>query len=108
MARNRFPSGRCFSNAWRWACNFGSRYASLRIVHGYPRNVVGGDFNGHAWLEWRGWAFDPTTNEKLRPQVYYSRYSIDPQHCRRYTVKEAAALLLETKHFGPWHDWPSS
>lgn len=38
--------------------------------------------------------------------LYYQLGRIDPEYVKRYTVTEMNKMLLQTQHYGPWHDGP--
>lgn len=104
MTKTRMRPGHCYDNCFNWAYDNEAKYKSLRIVHGYPSDPF---TFGHAWLEWGGWVFDPTKGERMRKGEYYRLKGIDPAHCRRYTLRELAGLMIQNKHFGPFHDEPA-
>jgi hypothetical protein len=109
--------GHCYQNCFDWAYDNGTRYKTLRVVHGYPfapnsDTPYHPSYVGHAWLEWAGWCFDPTpggtmSGYPVRRRVFYDHLGIDPELCRRYTPKECAVLMLANNHYGPFHDGPS-
>ena len=61
----------------------------------------------HAWVEWRGWCYDPHLQLKWRKADYYEQGQIDPKLCRYYTKDEALQLFEEQRNYGCWHPVPS-
>ena len=106
MAHKRYKLGRCYENAWRWAIDNQHLYKSMRIVHGFPRLHGYGQLYGHAWVEWRGWCYEPAKGEKVCKSMFYLLNGIDAKLCRRYTLKEAAKQLIKAFRYGPWHESP--
>jgi hypothetical protein len=80
---------------------------AIRIVHGFPTMCDVGVRYAHAWIEWRGWCIEPYGNLRQRKREYYSARRIDPEECRRYTLRQAGQKMIETGHYGYWHDDPA-
>ena len=100
-----FKPSHCYENVLRWAQANGERYKSIRIVHGDPVLSMRGMI-GHAWIEWRGFCYEPLHDRKWPKRNFYLILRIDPKLCRRYTVEEATWGMLASRHYGPWHEIP--
>ena len=68
------------------------------LVHGYFD--CSGAILGHAWLLHEGKIFCPTMDRLLNEQAYYAEHQTVP--LVTYTVQEAARMVIEHKHYGPW------
>lgn len=85
-----------------------------KLCHGqvYSKRL---GYHGHCWIEQERhldveghrveigtWCKDMANgHDALLPQaLYYQAGKI--QHVKRYTLEEAAALAVQTGHFGPW------
>ena len=77
------------------------------LVHGQPvlRRPPFARY-GHAWVEVGGACLDTGNglSVALPREVYYGLGQIEAAECRRYTVEQATALLLDRKHYGPWEE----
>ena len=92
--------GQCYKNAFIFAvCNEGY-YQGIKVVHGYPLNTDG-EVMGHAWVEWKGFCYDPYLDIQVPRDMYYTRGHIDPSECRHYPLTEARKLLKK-EGWGPW------
>ena len=96
--------GHCYSRAAKYLLSHEDD--GLVLVHGPYLGTIS---IGHAWLETAdGTVIDPSRNRRrpLRESrgTYYARLRIDPARTRRYSRIEAARLMMETRHYGPWHE----
>ena len=96
--------GDCFQAAGRYVLNHPGAEAEYVLVHGI---VTGqGPLKGvqytHAWIERDGNVLDYSNGKKTEVQawLYYVLGRIETTV--RYTPREAAKKMWETKHFGPW------
>ena len=98
--------GFCYVDALRLARELG---AGARLVHGWPKlRIAPFKRYGHAWVEVGECVFE--TQGKAAGigsrRIYYDLGKIEERHVRRYTPAEAAKLLAEHDHYGPWGDDP--
>jgi hypothetical protein len=86
------------------ACTYVLRHAKepgIRLVHGSIDPGETGDRQAQAWVELDGnLTFDGHTREFFATDRYQAALHAEPD--RRYTAAEAARLLLNTGHPGPW------
>ena len=90
-----------------------SVYPEYLVCHGEAtgRGKIAGVRFGHAWIEGELGALGPVVfdfsnggNHIVPRDDYYRMGNIDSESVRKYTSKEAIALMLKTGHFGPWED----
>jgi len=84
------------------------------LVHGLVRHPhIEGLWHGHAWVEYleevvqghEMWMVSEQANGnsvEMPAALYY--YFGEIRETVRYTREEAAAMMLEHEHFGPWHE----
>lgn len=99
LPRGNRWSRRCYNAALHamWAAAEAGRDPEL--VHGFYTPCR----HEHAWCEVGGDVIDLTQGEAPVPRVdYYAANQIDPAEVRRYSPREASALLLVTNSCGPW------
>ena len=92
--------GDCYANAFQFFLQNRQRYESMRLVHGYP--TIEGNVYGHAWIEWDGTAYDPTSDQELPQEEYYATLLIDASDCRKYSKPEALKHMESHGNWGPW------
>jgi hypothetical protein len=75
------------------------------LVHGEP-TLTCPPFTpfGHAWLEVGDAVFDFSNGQSktTRRRTYYRAGRIKTRRCRRYTLDEARAMVVQHEHWGPW------
>lgn len=93
--------GDCYGKAARRLLNR-KNAEGWHLVHGFA--FVGGMIPGaHAWLRLPdGRVWDPTENGYGSEQEYAANWHATP--FREYTQQEAAQLMAEHGHYGPWYD----
>lgn len=122
------PTGDCYPTAWRLVTT--GEFAddpTARLVHGRPvgRGPIEGVRYDHAWVETtqevdlsrlcdlpgegrviRLVSVVDRSNgldlPALPRDLYYLLGNVDEDDVRRYTRSEAAALGVDTGHYGPW------
>lgn len=114
MARKKSLKGSCYEAAALYALEHPE--LNMIVVHGIPigQGEIAGERFGHAWCEYpvtykEGFNFtmtmviDPTVStEPILQPLYYLIGRINPEECRRYTIDELRANMLEHEHYGPW------
>jgi hypothetical protein len=68
------------------------------LVHGYFD--CQGVKLGHAWLLHEGKIFCPTFDRLFDEAAYYAEHRTTP--LVNYALHQAANLVIEHKHYGPW------
>jgi hypothetical protein len=98
----KWKPGNCYKDAWKYVTDV---EPSATLVHG----IVMASAGGHAWVEIdRGPhkycidGFAQTLGGEMPVDEYYARVNARP--IAKYTLEEACSRMLETGHFGPWHD----
>ena len=86
--------------------------AGVWLCHGQPRfrgvptpgGIERGERFWHAWVETQTTVYDYSNGRELQTSIeaYYVIGQIDAFHVRRYTRRQAAALLIASGHNGPW------
>ena len=95
-------AGRCYELA-------GSALHALdrgaRLVHGVINDphCPGADIP-HAWIECGNEVWEPVRDQWMTAETFTRLFRPEVGH--RYSVKEAANLLLERRHLGVWRDFP--
>ena len=76
------------------------------VVVGTGGAVLGMRFV-HAWVEWRGMAFDCSNGGQVMAplEMYYGAGSIDAAKVQRYSRHDTMLRLLKAQNYGPWHDF---
>jgi len=93
VPRIRHRRGRCYELAYKGA----TQAPEWLLVHGY---FDLGLHLGHAWLLHEGKIFCPTLDRLFDESDYYEKHDAVP--LAFYSVRQAAKLLIEHKHYGPW------
>jgi hypothetical protein len=70
------------------------------LVHGVANGPPGTGTIGHAWLEHGAVVYDPVLDRSF-PVIEYQHQFGAMGHAR-YTAEEAAYLLVQHGHYGPW------
>lgn len=94
VPRIRNRRGRCYELAFKGVI----QAPQWQLVHGYfdcQRVRL-----GHAWLLHQGKIFCPTLDRVFDEAAYYAEHQTVP--LVTYTVHQAAKLVIEHKHYGPW------
>ena len=75
-----------------------------RLAHGEVNMMENDDsFRfGHAWLESKTEVFDPVINKIFHRAVFYRTHR--PTKLNRFSRTEAAIMIAEQDHYGPWSD----
>lgn len=94
VPRIRNRRGRCYELAYEGAM----RAPQWLLVHGYFD--CQGVRLGHAWLLHEGKIFCPTLDRVFDEAAYYAEHQTVP--LVTYTLHQAANLVIEHKHYGPW------
>jgi hypothetical protein len=97
----RIPSisdraGRCFELSGSGCLQAGGTWT---LIHG----EVDLDVNtrmAHAWLERKGWVYDPVLDQTVPRDVYVKH--VNAIVFRRFNVREASKQMLNSGHYGPW------
>ena len=100
--------GNCFEVAGRWMLDHGWRkeYRDAVLFHaeiGGQAHLEGWRF-WHAWIEHDGVALDYSNGRDLELPVAFFRCLARAGREFRYTMNEAARLMLKSEHFGPWEE----
>ena len=84
----------CYKKAWDYVCGRND----VILCHGlYTKYQV-----GHAWVELPGnIVFDGVMQRFYAKEDYYKTLKITK--LAEYSPVKAAKLILERRHFGPWH-----
>lgn len=95
--------GRCFQFAFDEIMD----KPKAKLIHGYIIDPWDGKQILHAWVEYRGKAYDWQTivargQKPLTIKAYYKKWKADPRFI--YDHEEAAINVLRHKHSGPWED----
>jgi len=69
------------------------------VVHGKVTNVEGRRFD-HAWVEFKGKVFDPTSNVKMDKSKYYRLLKAKAE--ASYDSTDALVMSARTRNYGPW------
>jgi hypothetical protein len=94
IARFRERQGRCFELSGLVMLREPDN--ALMLVHGYRVSYAGIKI-GHAWIELAdGRVYDPVEDRYYEPGRYGGVAVI------RYSKREAAKLLAQHGHYGPW------
>ena len=99
--RRRFPKD-CFYRSWRYVLDHDAPEA--RLVHGtYAPDLLSGTPGvNHAWVELPGGiVFDGVYQRFFVGAAYYVAMNCIAEVS--YTPEEAARLVIEAGHIGPWH-----
>jgi len=91
--------GLCYVLAWRYLIDLGEEEAVL--VHGKVWSHHLGKMIDHAWVEINGYVWEPTFNILVKKEDFYREFRAEPE--AKYSYKEALALAVKHKHYGPWH-----
>lgn len=85
-----------------WLCHGEPRFRGDPV----PGVVEVGDRFGHAWVETLTTVFDFSNGRALQApiDVYYLVGAINSFHVRRYTRRQATAMMIASGHYGPWKD----
>jgi hypothetical protein len=103
--RKRFK--RCYELTWEFLAREDDRFIGWRIVHGmvdlgaFANDAkASGVSIDHAWLESDDQVYDTTLDRTFAKDDYYRQYGA----CSLviYTAAEAARLVLDEGHYGPW------
>lgn len=100
--RKPVRDGDCYRKAGSFVLDCG-RDGDVKLVHGNVASLPQDGPVNHAWVEQGPMVLDLSVG---KPRVfvdrlmYYERYKARP--VAKYTVLEAAQLLLKYKHWGPW------
>jgi hypothetical protein len=93
--------GDCFRYAYQQVQERGGRLVQAVVVHPWT-----GVRFPHAWVEFKGKAYDWQTSQGLGKgrlrKVAEFRELWKPTDEKVFDASEAAAHALRTKHFGPW------
>jgi HD superfamily phosphodiesterase len=74
-------------------------YAAAALVHGTVNGRVGRI--GHAWIAVDGGAvYEPVSDEEWTVELFEAKF--EPIEARRYSLIEAAHMMITTGHWGPW------
>ena len=118
--RARRTRGRCYELAWKYIADrpdveglvLVHGAVGLEIVRGWEdgpslKPLSSGREAGHAWIEIAalGLVFEPTSQSFLPRDEYY-RACAARAIVRVSSRQETANLLIEHRHYGPWHDEP--
>lgn len=109
--------GACFHDAFMIAAELFLQHnvGDVAIVHGIAVGT-GGEILGrryaHAWVEIE---FDGAVlvidhsfpNHPVSREAYYKVGKINPDECRRYTIRQATKHAKRTGHTGPWVPAPA-
>jgi hypothetical protein len=101
LRRIRKWQGRCYEFAYKAIVDDpdGERW---HLVHGVVSGwLVRQGSIEHAWIEAGADAYDPVLDEWMPVTKYHAKYGTVAE--RRYTGKEVLHVLLDTRHYGPWH-----
>lgn len=99
-----FRRGRCYELAG-YALVFASAPEGAILVHGTIDGHEPGGVGrlGHAWLELPdGTIWEPIFGDLWRADDW-TAYA-DARVERRYTLKQAQRKIVQTEHYGRWHD----
>jgi hypothetical protein len=104
LKRIRQRHGRCYELVGRAMLD--EPDADLwRLVHGTVWNDTLAVHMDHAWIALEnGKVYDPVFNKYFEWRFYAASYAAAP--AREYSRKEVAALMLASKHWGPWSAAP--
>jgi hypothetical protein len=100
-ARKRI--GRCYELAGRGLLQAGA-LSRWNLVHGTVTETEG--LLGHAWLELGGLVYDPVMDFLFTKKDYYGARKA--KVVRRYTMRQAAVLMVRHKTAGPWTKTPAN
>lgn len=96
--------GRCYELTWKVVVY--NPQLGYRLVHGRlvnPDRAKGRYAEvDHAWVEYRDMVFDAVLERWYLQAEYYARFQAKVH--ATYTVKEAGAHALRTRHYGTWHE----
>jgi hypothetical protein len=95
LSRVRVREGRCYELAFRALLDV-DRWS---LVHASVLGAAG--TIGHAWLVRDGVVYDPVLDAEMPEVDYARRFRVAGP--RIYSVVEAARMVLETGHYGPWY-----
>jgi hypothetical protein len=97
----RSATGRCYELAYRTLFEMPAS-EGWHLVHGEVDGLPDEPRIGHAWLEFGEAVYDPVTDQGSDWTTFERLFGAVAQ--RRYTLREAVACALSTKHYGPWPD----
>lgn len=89
------PAGTCYTDAWRFLIKEGEG----KLVHG---TVYSGNRRiGHAWVQTNSdFIWEPQTGRHFTNLGF--RCDFAPIEESRYSPEEAAIMVAQARHFGPW------
>lgn len=93
-------AGNCYENSYKALEDMGQ--FGFVLCHGVCLGWGGeikGKRYGHAWIENENCVID--NGRAWSKGLYYSL--VDPQHVKRFTLREMYKEALEHEHFGPWN-----
>jgi hypothetical protein len=100
--RPRKRDGRCYELAWKYQSD-DDRFAEWTLVHGEVAMLINGSTRMlHAWLTNEGKVYDPVL-DRLFNEAAYTQL-VAAKSFAWYSRREAAKMVLEHDHFGPWCD----
>ena len=100
-------SGDCYRAAaaslMSLGCDSGGLLAHAEVT---GQGVIAGLRYGHAWMEIGDSVIDQSNGRTvcMRQDAYYELGNIEPESVRRYSWREAMALMTQTGHYGPWEE----
>jgi hypothetical protein len=102
VARVRRRQGRCLELAWKviaWESG-GKRWF---LIHGgIAQHPLSENIIGHAWIELDdGRVYDPVLDKFMTKDAYMIHRRAVIERC--YSLDEALRLVVEARHYGPWH-----
>jgi hypothetical protein len=83
----------------------------VELVHGTVtgQGPIAGVRYGHAWVEVGDVVLDPSNGQfVVAGKLDYYAVGEITEPVARYAFREAALCMLETGHYGPWDERPSS
>jgi hypothetical protein len=90
-------TGTCYEEAWRFLI----KQEEGELIHGSVQTI--GKRINHAWVELpTGYVWEPESGEFMKKSYFYERAEPIEEH--RYTVEEAAIMLVRVGKHGPWTD----
>ena len=106
MKKFRKREGRCYELSGQHLLFDQKEFKGWYLVHGVYRWPPGPPEDesidiDHAWLEDDLHVFDPVKAEYFTKQSFYKDF--DVRNVRRYTLKDAAKMIRQHSHWGPWN-----
>lgn len=103
--------GNCYDASYDLLFTMPPELSGLVLVHGYP--ICTGEEHrgkkmGHAWLEVfkGGWQVIGHNMHIMDRELFYDIGKIRFAECKRYTMKQAAAMAIKYGNKGPWGRQP--